>query len=340
MGRVRFALAGCGRISERHVRAIAAADAELVAVCDPVEARARATAAAAGVPCFPSLAELVSAAPRLDVVCVLTPSGDHADRTIEALAAGCHVLVEKPMALTVVDGERMIQAADAAGRRLFVVQQNRFNRPVVEARRLYEAGAFGRLVMGTVRVRWCRTQAYYDLDAWRGTRRWDGGVLANQANHHVDLLRWFLGEPTRVYAVGRTALAAIETPDTAAAVVEFKGGAIGIIEATTATRPRDLEGSLSLLGERGSVVIGGFAVSQATAWQFEGEVHDRVIEAGPPATDVYGSGHRQVVAEVCEAVRTGRPTSFEGREGLETVRLVEALDRSIATGSPVGLTPP
>lgn len=151
----------------------------------------------------------------------------------------------------------MIAACDKHGCRLFVVKQNRFNIPVLKLREALEKGRFGKLVMGTVRVRWCRPQSYYDMDSWRGTWALDGGVLTNQASHHVDLLEWMMGDVDSVYAASSTALANIEVEDTAIAVLKFRSGALGCIEATTATRPRDLEGSISILGEKGSVEIGG-----------------------------------------------------------------------------------
>ena len=193
--------------------------------------------------------------------------------------------------------------------------------------------------MGTVRVRWCRSQSYYDQDAWRGTWRWDGGVLTNQASHHIDLLQWFLGEPETVYATSRTALVNIETEDTAAAIIKFSGGALGIVEATTATRPIDLEGSLSLLGEKGTVVIGGFAVNEVTTWQFEGRGDNEQIASefsvAPP--NVYGFGHRSMIAHVCESLFAGREALVEGWEGLKSLRLINAFYQSIETGLPVQL---
>ena len=166
----------------------------------------------------------------------------------------------------------MIRACDEAGVKLFVVKQNRFNVPVVKAREALEAGRFGRLILGTVRVRWCRDQAYYDQDAWRGTWAYDGGVLTNQASHHIDMLEWFFGDVVSVHARAITALAKIETEDTAVATLKFRNGALGIIEATTAARPTDLEGSLSILGEKGTVEIAGFAVNQIRHWRFVEEL--------------------------------------------------------------------
>ena len=340
MDTIGFGLVGCGRIVHKHLQAIADVDgARLVAVCDTQVERARAVGVKHAAPAYRSMEEMLLAQPGIDVVSVLTPSGDHAATSIAALQEGRHVLVEKPMALTVDDAERMILIADAQDRRLFVVKQNRHNRPVARLREYFAAGELGKLLMGTVRVRWCRRQAYYDQDAWRGTWRWDGGVLANQASLHIDLLQWFLGEPERVYATARTALGDVEVEDTAAAVIDFAGGAIGIVEATVATRPADLEGSLSLLGSRGSAVIGGFAVNRVDTWQFadreDDEVVKRELSVEPP--DVYGFGHRAVIRNVCNALVHDRRALVDGFEGIKSLRLVTALYESIETGQPVQL---
>ena len=267
---IDFALVGCGRIAKRHADILGkghAPGARLVAVCDVVAERARAFGEQYNVPWFTSIEELLSGS-QAQVVSVLTPSGMHAENAIEIARGGRHMVVEKPMALTLADADAMVSACDRAGVRLFVVKQNRFNVPVVQARAALEQGCFGKLVLGTVRVRWCRPQSYYDHDSWRGTWEQDGGVLANQASHHVDMLQWFMGDVESVHARGVTALARVATEDTAVATVKFRDGALGVIEATTATRPSDLEGSLSVLGSGGTVEVAGFAVNKIRTWQF------------------------------------------------------------------------
>jgi predicted dehydrogenase len=194
--------------------------------------------------------------------------------------------------------------------------------------------------MGTVRVRWCRTQAYYDQDPWRGTWAQDGGVFANQASHHIDLLEWFLGEPVSVFAKARTALVDIEAEDTGVAIITFKSGAIGVVEATTATRPKDLEGSLSILGEKGAVEIGGFAVNELKTWQFaDSRPEDKDILAGakelPP--NVYGFGHKAYLNHVVDSIRTNRPGLVDGLEGRKSLELISAIYESIETHKEVVL---
>src|SRR4029079_9563070 len=266
---IRIGLLGCGRIAKRHSDLLGGNHidgAGLVAVCDTVRARADALAAKFGVPAIYDIDDFLGRKD-IDAVSVLTPSGLHPQHVIACARAGKHVVVEKPMALRLQDADDMIRACDEAGVKLFVVKQTRLNVSVVNARAAPEAGRFGRLILGTVRVRWCRDQAYYDQDAWRGTWAYDGGVLSNQASHHVDMLEWFFGDVVSVHARAVTALAKIEAEDTAVATLKFRNGALGIIEATTAVRPTDLEGSLSILGEKGTVEIAGFAVNQIMHWR-------------------------------------------------------------------------
>lgn len=240
---IRFGLLGCGRIAKRHSDLLGGnhiAGASLVAVCDPIRSRADAVAGKFEITAHYAMDEFL-ARKDIDAVAVLTPSGLHPAHVIACAKAGKHVVVEKPMALRLQDADDMIRACDEAGVKMFIVKQNRFNVPVVKAREALDAGRFGKLILGTVRVRWCRDQAYYDQDDWRGTWAYDGGVLTNQASHHVDMLEWFFGDVVSVHARASTALARIETEDTAVATLKFRNGALGIIEATTATRPTDLE---------------------------------------------------------------------------------------------------
>lgn len=340
---IKFGLLGCGRIAKRHSDLLGGGHiqgAELVAACDEVRERADAVAARFNIPAFYNMDDFLN---RKDIqaVSVLTPSGMHPVHAIAAARAGKHVVVEKPMALRLEDADKMIRACDAAGVKLFVVKQNRFNVPVVKAREALEAGRFGRLVLGTVRVRWCRNQAYYDQDKWRGTWAYDGGVLANQASHHIDMLEWFFGDVASVHARGATALVNIETEDTAVATLKFRNGALGIIEATTAVRPRDLEGSLSILGEKGTVEIAGFAVNKIRHWQFTHELpSDKDVmerySVNPP--NVYGFGHQAYYEHVVKCLRDQNPALVDGLQGRKSLELITALYESIETGREVSLS--
>lgn len=341
---IGFALIGCGRIAVRHADLLASGrvpGARLAAVCDVKPERAAAFGQRYDVPHFTDMhAMATTLAERIDVLSILTESGRHAAHCLALAAYGKHILVEKPMALTLDDADAMIHACDAAGIKLFVVKQNRYNLPVQAAHKALLDGRFGRLVMGTVRVRWCRTQTYYDQDDWRGTWALDGGVFANQASHHIDLLEWFLGEPLSVYAKSRTALVDIEAEDTGVAVITFRNGALGVVEATTAARPVDLEGSLSILGESGAVEIAGFAVNELRHWRFaqeqpsDDEVRQGTLETPP---NVYGFGHQAYLANVVDAITNGGPSLVDGLEGRKSLELISAIYESIATRREVQL---
>src|SRR3954449_1193196 len=339
---IRFGLLGCGRIAKRHADLLGGGHidrAGLVAVCDSVRARADAIASKFGVPADYDIDGFL-ARKDIDAVAVLTPSGMHPAHVIACARAGKHVVVEKPMALRLQDADEMMRACDEAGVKMFVVKQNRFNVPVVKAREALEAGRFGRLVLGTVRVRWCRDQSYYDHDDWRGTWACDGGVLTNQASHHIDMLEWFFGDVVSVHARAITALVDIETEDTAVATLKFRNGALGIIEATTAVRPKDLEGSLSILGEKGAVEIGGFAVNKIRHWQFsEPRDSDKDVmekfSVNPP--NVYGFGHQAYYEHVIDCLSNQRAALVDGLEGRKSLELISALYESIETGLEVPL---
>lgn len=343
MKKLRFALVGCGRIAKKHAEVLSKQlpDAELTAVCDIKSDRARAYGDRYQIPFFTDMHEMMkSVGDRIDVVNVLTPSGNHAEHVIALAPYEKHLVTEKPMALTIDDADNMIRACDRTGIKLFVVKQNRFNYPVQKLRQALDRGLFGKLVMGTVRVRWCREQSYYDQDAWRGTWRYDGGVFSNQASHHIDLLEWMLGEVESVFAKSSTRLVNIEAEDTGIAVLKFRSGALGIVEATTAARPKDLEGSISVLGENGSVEIGGFAVNEMKVWNFretsseDAEVLKKYRESPP---DVYGFGHLEYFKNVIDSILHGKKALVDGLEGRKSLELITAMYESIETGKEVFL---
>lgn len=338
------ALLGCGRIAVRHAQLLSSgeiAGAKLVCVCDIDKSRAESFGKKHNVPYFVDLDSMMKeCSDKIDIVSILTPSGCHAQNTLEVAPYKKHIIVEKPMALTLEDADKMIEACDKFGIRLFVVKQNRYNLPVQKLREALEAGRFGKIVMGSVRVRWCRDNAYYKQDSWRGTWAQDGGVFTNQASHHIDLLEWMLGDVESVFAKSRTALSDIETEDTGVAVLKFKNGALGVIEATTATRPKDLEGSLSILGELGSVEIGGFAVNEIKHWNFTNamESDKEIMEkysVNPP--NVYGFGHKEYYLHVVDSILNGTKALVDGLEGRKSLELIVAMYESIETGKEVFL---
>ena len=338
------ALLGCGRIAVRHAQLLSSgeiAGAKLVCVCDIDKSRAESFGKKHNVPYFVDLDSMMKeCSDKIDIVSILTPSGCHAQNTLEVAPYKKHIIVEKPMALTLEDADKMIEACDKFGIRLFVVKQNRYNLPVQKLREALEAGRFGKIVMGSVRVRWCRDNAYYKQASWRGTWAQDGGVFTNQASHHIDLLEWMLGDVESVFAKSRTALSDIETEDTGVAVLKFKNGALGVIEATTATRPKDLEGSLSILGELGSVEIGGFAVNEIKHWNFTNamESDKEIMEkysVNPP--NVYGFGHKEYYLHVVDSILNGTKALVDGLEGRKSLELIVAMYESIETGKEVFL---
>lgn len=339
---LNFALIGCGRIAKRHSELLGfeqVAGSRLVAVCDLIEEKAKAIGEQFSIPYYTDMHQMMQKE-SIDVVVVLTESGNHARNVVDITRYKKHVVVEKPMALTLDDADAMMRACDDAGVKLFVVKQNRFNVPVVKLREALSLGRFGKLVLGTIRVRWCRPQEYYDQAPWRGTWAMDGGVLTNQASHHVDMLEWMMGDVESVFARSTTALARIEAEDTAVVVLKFRNGALGVIEATTATRPTDLEGSISILGDGGTVEIGGFAVNKMKTWSFvdpmpgDEEVLNK-YSVNPP--NVYGFGHKAYYEYVVDCISNNGPHLVDGLVGRKSLELINAIYESIETGEEVYL---
>ncbi|MDR1604726.1 MAG: Gfo/Idh/MocA family oxidoreductase [Gracilibacteraceae bacterium] len=334
-----FGVIGCGRIAAKHFEAIAALPAaELNAVCDIVLERADRAAVTQGARGYYMYEELLKRED-VDIVTIATPSGSHAEIAIAAAKAGKHVLVEKPMALRQEDLDRMIRVCRQEKVKLGVIHQNRFNPPVRALRAALEAGRFGRLTHGQATVRWRRDDAYYAQAPWRGTKAQDGGVLMNQSIHNIDLLQWMLGGVESVFGYTTTALRPIEAEDVAVAVLRCPGGVLGVIEAATTLYPGNIEETLNIFGETGSVVVGGLAVNRVETWAFADETG---AGAAPPAgegepPDVYGFGHTALFADMIEAVREGRPPAVPGEEGRKAVEIVLAVYRAVETGQPVSL---
>lgn len=331
---LNFALVGCGRIAKRHSELLGnnkISGAQLVAVCDNVFEKAKKIGNQFNIPPYSNMDQMMTKE-RIDIVVVLTPSGMHADHVINLSKFGKDIIVEKPMALTLGDADKMIKSCKINNCNLFVVKQNRFNLPVLKLQEALENNRFGKLILGTVRIRWSRHQSYYDQDSWRGTWAMDGGVLCNQASHHIDMLRWMMGDVESVFARSITALVDIEAEDTAVATLKFKNGALGIIEATTATRPLDLEGSISILGEKGSVVIGGFAVNKILSWDFEDRLEEDIdikkkFSVNPP--NVYGFGHKSYYEHIIDCLLNRKKSLLDGEQGRKSVELINCIYESI-----------
>lgn len=332
MGKIHFAIIGCGRIAYRHIEAIQANPmAELVALCDLNEDRATERNIKAGVAVYRDYNQMLLKE-NIDVVNIMTPSGMHAEHAIDIITKyKKHVVVEKPMALRVKDAEELIRTAQDNGVKLFVVHQNRFNKSIQKVKEGIKKDLFGRLVMGTVRLRWSRGQAYYDQDPWRGIWALDGGALTNQAIHHIDLLRWLVGEIESVSAIGATQLVDVEVEDTACAWLKFRNGAMGAIEATTATRPlnKDLEASISILGENGVVIVEGASVNKLTTWTVQDIDMSEYMEEPP---NVYGYGHNHIINNVVEVLTGEGEPLVQGEDALKSIKLLNAIYCSMEQG--------
>jgi UDP-N-acetyl-2-amino-2-deoxyglucuronate dehydrogenase len=335
----RIALVGCGRISRNHFEAIARVDGlTLTAVCDTVEERARAAGETNGVPWFASYEQMLAES-ACDVVAVCTPSGLHPKHGIMAAQAGKHVVTEKPMAISLEGADALVEACDDARVQLFVVKQNRLNAGIQLLKRALDKGRFGRVYMANCSVRWTRPQEYYDQAPWRGTWEFDGGAFMNQASHYVDLVQWLLGPVESVVAKTATLARRIEAEDSGAAVMKFRSGALGVMEVTMLTYPKNLEGSLTVLGERGTAKIGGTAVNRVEHWTFaDYDDDDKLVESAstnPPT--VYGFGHEAYYRNVVAVLRGEAPPETDGRAGRKSLELILGIYESARTGQEVPL---
>ena len=337
--RVRLALVGCGRISRTHFDAIRdVEDLELVAVCDIVEERARDAGAYNAVPWFTSYAKMLAGVD-CDAVTIATPSGLHPEHGILAARARKHVICEKPMAISLKAADELVQACEENGVQLFVIKQNRLNPSVQLVKRALDKGRFGRIYLANTTVRWTRPQEYYDQAPWRGTWALDGGAFMNQASHYVDLIQWLAGPVESVIAQTATLARRIESEDTGVAVLKFRSGALGVIEVTMLTYPKNLEGSFTLLGERGTVRIGGTAVNRIEHWSFADYDDDDKLVASvstnPPS--VYGFGHAGYYRNVLAVLRGEAKPETDGREGRKSLELILGIYESARTGRSVPL---
>ncbi len=338
--KLRFALAGCGRIAANHFEAIKAhaARCEVTDVCD-VDPQALALAVArTGAVGHANLGSML-AKTEADCVILTTPSGLHSAQAIEIARSGRDVMTEKPMATRWSDGLAMVRACDEAGVRLFVVKQNRRNRTLQLLKQAVDKGRFGRIYMVNVNVFWTRPQAYYDSAAWRGTWEFDGGAFMNQASHYVDLLDWIAGPVESVMAYTGTLARNIEVEDTGVAALKWRNGAMGTINVTMLTYPKNLEGSITILGERGSVRIGGVAVNEIKLWQFEqpDAMDAQIDDASYQTTSVYGFGHPLYYNNVIETLRGEAQPETDGREGLRSLELLISMYMSARDGKRINL---
>lgn len=333
---LRFGIIGCGRVAPRHAQSVQDLhqdhNVQLVAVCDVIESRARNFASKYKAVPYTDYRALLER-PDIDVISLCVPSGLHAHMGQEAARAGKHVLVEKPIALNLDDADALIETCEQEKVTLGVVLQNRFNPPIRDLRALVDSGGLGKLLLGNATVRWYRPQDYYE-DGWHGTWAMDGGALMNQSIHHIDALRWFMGAVESVFAYTGTMAHRMEAEDVGVVVLRFKSGALGTIEGSTITYPENLEGSLTLFGERGSVKVGGTALNRKVFWKVEGQIereHDMLSREAVDPPSVYGTSHREQIAEMVAAIREKRLPSTHGREARLSLELVCAIYESART---------
>ena len=342
---MKYALIGCGRIAVNHLKAAIANGLDVAALCDVrpenIDILLEKVPLEGSFERYEDYRVMLSEHPELELVSIATESGVHAEIALYCVEHGKHVIIEKPMAMSMKDADAIVEVAARTGLVVSVCQQNRFNVAVQEARRALESGRFGKLSHGSINIRWRREKTYYDQAAWRGTWASDGGCLFNQCIHGVDLLRWMMGdEVDEVYGVTRRQFHDyIECEDLGMAVVRFKNGAVGTIEGTVNVYPQDMEETLYLFGEKGTVKIGGTSTNNIDVWDFADETEKdrenkgRQVKVG----NVYGTGHAALYADVIDAIRTGRKPYVDAVAGRNAVEMILAVYKSSVTGKPVKL---
>lgn len=336
--KIKIALVGCGRISGKHCDALEQHldRAEIVAMCDLDKERVTKAAERFGAKTYTDLGVMLENED-LDLASVTTPNGMHPEHVKMIADRDVNVLTEKPMAINTGDGKDMIEHCEKAGVRLFVVHQNRFNDTVQVAYKALKSGRFGKIYMITSNVFWTRPQDYYDKEgSWHGTKDMDGGAFFTQASHYIDLMQWFAGaEPKNVSAVLRTLARDIETEDSGIANIEWENGILGAINVTMLTYPKNLEGSVTILGEKGTVKIGGVAMNAIEHWEFADEQpYDQEIRnANYETSSVYGFGHVRYYENVFDVLEGKAEALVDGKEGYKSLDLIE---RIIKAGSSHG----
>ena len=341
---MKYAIIGCGRISELHIFAAKKNGLEIVALCDLVYDKARTRAEQSGLAnakIYNDYKEMLKAE-KPELVAVTTDSGAHAAVAIDALCAGCNVIIEKPMALDMADARKICALAKETGLKVCACHQNRFNKSIKQIRDAVEDGKFGKLLHGSAYVRWNRDDDYYSQADWRGKWKSDGGALMNQSIHDIDLLRWMMGpEIDEVYAyTDRLSHNKIEAEDFGAALVKFTNGSYGIIEGTTNVYREDLEEKLVIFGTKGTAKAGGTSCNALEVWDIEGENRNReevMKQALETPPNVYGFGHNSVYADMIDSIANNREPYITAKDGMDALELVLAIYLSAAENRPVKL---
>lgn len=338
--KVRFALVGTGRISANHFGAMDQHKdrCEVVDVCDIDPSALAQAVEKTGAQGHASLQALL-AKTTADAVILTTPSGLHPRQAIEVAQSGRHVVSEKPMATQWHEALGMVRACDDAGVKLFVVKQNRRNATLQLLKHAVEQGRFGRIYSVALNVFWTRPQEYYDAAKWRGTWEWDGGAFMNQASHYIDLLNWLIGPVESVMTYTGTLARNIQAEDTGVSAIRWRNGAMGTLNVTMLTYPQNLEGSITILGEKGTVRVGGVAVNEIQQWQFADQrpEDEEIKQASYATTSVYGFGHPLYYDNVIKTLQGQAEAETDGREGLKSLELLTAMYRSARDGVRVAL---
>lgn len=341
---MKYALIGCGRIATNHVKAVLNNNLDFVAVCDIIPDNMEALLMKhqlendESIKRYSDYKKLIDEN-ELELVGIATESGNHAEIALYCIERGVNVIIEKPMAMSIEDADRIIKLAEEKNVKVSACHQNRFNVAVQEMRKALEAGRFGKLSHGSIHVRWNRNQNYYTQAPWRGTWAQDGGALMNQCIHGIDLLRWMLGnEIDEVYGVTRQQFHDyLEAEDIGMAVVKFKNGAVATIEGTTNVYPQNLEETLYLFGENGTVKLGGKSTNNIDVWNFadETEVDQNNKGLEEATSNVYGNGHTRLYADVIDAIKNDRQPYVDAYAGRNALELVLAIYKSQKEGKAV-----
>lgn len=338
--KINIALVGCGRIAKNHLQAIEQHKdrLNLTAVCDTDAEALQQAMTQYDVAGYSDIDELLVHC-NADIVALCTPSGLHPVQAIKVARSGRHVLTEKPMATRWEDGLNMVKACDEEQVRLFVVKQNRLNATLQLLKNAINQGRFGNIYMANINVFWTRPQDYYDQGGWRGTWEFDGGAFMNQASHYVDLLHWLLGPVESVQAMMGTLARKIEAEDSGVMNVRWRNGAMGSVSVTMLTYPKNLEGSITILGENGSVRVGGVAVNEVQHWEFADQrpEDEEIKNASYQTTSVYGFGHPLYYNNVINSMQGLEQPLVDGREGLTSLELLIAAYRSASEGKTIQL---
>ena len=340
MNNIKFGLIGCGRISAKHFEAIAQIEnAEIISCCDIIEKKAKETSEKHNIKTYYKDYKKMLDTEKLDAVLICTPSGLHPQMGIEAANRKINVVTEKPMAITLKSADELVKVCDLNEVELFVVKQNRLNPSIQLLKKAIDKGRFGRLFSANATVRWTRPQNYYDMSKWRGTWEFDGGAFMNQASHYFDLINWLMGPVESVMSFTATLNHDIETEDQGAGIIHFRNGAIGVIEVTMNTYPKNYEGSITIMGENGTVKIGGVAVNKVEHWEFKDYDDDdkliETVETNP--TSVYGFGHLGYLKDVVEVLQGNGKPKTDGRSGRKSLELILAMYASARTGKKIAI---